>query len=278
MIGTEDVDDAVGALQLLVVVGDVVREIRRPPVAADRRRGLRRRRRRSCAATSRRPSRTARPGSRRRSIPALDRAGVVQLAVRDCQRSNVDAEPCAPRLAARRRSRRGANRAKAATPSASGACSQRSPSRARSRSAIGDQIVARITVLGERERRLEQLPVARVDRAPERLELRAGVVDDPLGEDVVAGVAQRAAPACRRSRACALARRPADRSGSRCRIPARSARPSRRRGRTPSPSRSTSPTTRCQNAGCSVRLMKPATGVARGDRRAHAVVLSARAR
>ena len=55
----------------------------------------------------------------------------------------------------------------------------------------GDQIIAGIAVLRKREIRLEELTVTGVERTPERVELAAGVVDDPLDEDVVAAQTHR---------------------------------------------------------------------------------------
>ncbi len=53
------------------------------------------------------------------------------------------------------------------------------------------EVVAGIALLGERIGGIEELAIARVDGASERVELPAGVVDDPFDEDVVTAKAHR---------------------------------------------------------------------------------------
>src|SRR5580658_6633781 len=53
------------------------------------------------------------------------------------------------------------------------------------------QILARIAVLGQRKSGFEGLAVTRVDRTAQRVELSAGIVDDPFDKDFVAAKTHR---------------------------------------------------------------------------------------
>ncbi len=121
------------------------------------------------------------PESAQRSIPASTLPAVVQR-FSLCQRSKRDAETRRRRPAVRATIASRANVRETRQPLGFAA---RAPALAVALAqALGDrdQVVAGIAVLGEGKVRFPELPVARVERTAERVHLRAGIVDDPLGE------------------------------------------------------------------------------------------------
>ena len=190
MIGAEDVDHAVGALQLLVMIGDVVGEIRRPAVGAHDHAVF-------VVAGGRRaqPQRAVFLVGEAEFAQALD-AGRDRAARRAAlfrfARDRTTRRSARRRLAVRARSHRGRTSRKYVSHCGLPASRQRSPSsvaNARRRSAAGSRRDSRPS--GKGNAGSQMLLVARVERARERVHLRAGVVDQPFGEHVVAGETQR---------------------------------------------------------------------------------------